>query len=103
MQYSDIFSEHMLDGKIPFNNILKKIQLPGDKTSQLYTKFIVPYTMPWVHLSYMLYGSIDYYWLVQLANEEKKLNPFYAEIATEIDIIKPEYLGLVISAIKEST
>ena len=102
MNYSDIFNVHLINGKIPFNNILKKIQVPEDKTSHLYQKYIVPYTMPWIHVSHKLYGDIKYYWLVQLANEEKKLNPFYAEIATEIDVVKPEYVKLVIDAIKEN-
>lgn len=101
MKYSDIFTVHKLNG-VTFNNILKKVQLPEDKTSQLYKKYIVPYTIPWVQLSYMIYGDISYYWLIQLANVEKKLNPFYAEIATEIDIIRPEYLTLIINAIKEN-
>lgn len=101
MNYSDIFTVHKLNG-VTFNNILKKIQLPEDKTSPLYKKYIVPYTIPWVQLSYMVYGDIKYYWLLQLANDEKKLNPFYAEIASEIDIIKPEYLSIVIDAVKNS-
>lgn len=102
MEYSELFNTYFINNKIPFNNILKKVQLPNDKTSQLYQKYIVPYTMPWIYVSHKLYGDIKYYWLVQLANDGKKLNPFYAEISTELDVIRPEYLNLVINAIKES-
>ena len=102
MEYSELFNTYFINNKIPFNNILKKVQLPSDKTSQLYQKYIVPYTMPWIYVSHKLYGDIKYYWLVQLANDGKKLNPFYAEISTELDVIRPEYLNLVINAIKES-
>lgn len=101
MQYSEIFNTYYVN-QVPFFNILKKIQLPDDKSTDLYKKYNIPYNMPWVFLSYMLYGSIDYYWLILLANQDKKLNPMYAEVSKEIFVIKPEYLDLVIDAIKES-
>ena len=85
---------------IPFYNILKKIQLPEDKTSELYTTYIVPYSMPWTTLSYLIYGDLTYYWLILLANTNKKLNPMYANVSDKIFIIKPEYLSMVVEAVE---
>lgn len=101
MQYSDIFNKYSIDG-ITFNNILKKIQFPSDKTSDIYGVYDVPHTMPWIYVSHRIYNDISYYWLILLCNTEKKLNPLYAEVGAKIFIIKPEYLDLVISAIKEN-
>lgn len=101
MYYSDIFNVYYTENNnIPFFNILKKIQLPDDKTSELYTTYIVPYNMPWTSLSYLIYNDLTYYWLIQLANTDKKLNPLFAEVGTKIFIIKPEYLSLVTETIE---
>lgn len=101
MNYSNIFNLYKKNG-ISFYNILKKIQLPEDKTIDLYKKYIVPYKMPWIFVSELIYDDYTYYWLILLANFDKKLNPFYANAGEEIFIIKPEYLNLVISAINDS-
>lgn len=99
MFYSNIFNVYFTKDNVPFYNILKKIQLPDDKTTELYKTYIVPYNMPWTSLSYMIYGDIRYYWLILLANSDKKLNPLYATVSDKIFIINPEYLNLVIEAI----
>lgn len=87
MLYSSIFNTYYTQDNVPFYNILKKIQLPEDKTSELYTTYIVPYSMPWTTLSYLIYGDLTYYWLILLANTNKKLNPMYASVSDKIFII----------------
>lgn len=102
MYYSNIFNIYQTKDKVVFFNILKKIQLPDDKTTELYKTFIVPYKMPWTSLSYMVYGDIKYYWLLLLANSDKKLNPLYANVSDNIFIINPSYLEIVIEAIEKA-
>lgn len=100
MLYSSIFNTYYTQDNVPFYNILKKIQLPEDKTSELYTTYIVPYSMPWTTLSYLIYGDLTYYWLILLANTNKKLNPMYASVSDKIFIVKPEYLSMVVETIE---
>lgn len=101
MQYSEIFNKYNINGAY-FNNILKKIQLPSDKTSEIYEVYTIPSDIPWCLLSYMLYNSIDYYWLILLANSDTKLNPLYGKAAQKIYIIKPEYLNDILDAIRDN-
>ena len=56
--------------------------------------------MPWTTLSYLIYGDLTYYWLILLANTNKKLNPMYASVSDKIFIVKPEYLSMVVEAIE---
>lgn len=99
MEYSEIFNIYKIDN-IPYYNILKKVQLPEDKTSELYKTYIIPYNIPWVTLSHLIYGDLTNYWVFFLANQDKKLNPLYAEAGLKIYIIKPEYINLIIDAIR---
>lgn len=99
MLYSDIFNVYKQDNTT-FINILKKIQLPEDKTIDLYTRYIVSQDIPWTSLSYKLYGDLTLYWLILLANNDKKLNPLFAEASTELFIIKPLYVEEVIKALE---
>lgn len=95
MDYSEIFNRYQTDDNVPYFNILKKVQLPEDKLSELYQKFIVPHNMPWVTLSYYVYNDLKKYWVFLLSNTDKKLNPLYAKAGETIYIIKPKYIELV--------
>jgi hypothetical protein len=101
MEYSTIFNTYTVDD-IDFYNITRKIVLPDCHSSDLYELYTIPYTMPWNLLSYMVYESIDYYWIFQASNPDKKLNPMMAEASDKIFIIKPEYLNDVLEAIGEA-
>ena len=99
MFYSEIFNTYKAENNVPFLNILKKVQLPKDKTSSLYKKYIVPYTMPWVTLSYLIYNDLTLYWIILLANDNRKLNPFYVDAGEVLYIVKPEYISLITDTI----
>lgn len=103
MTYSEIFSRYKDQNGTVFYNILKKIQLPKDKLSDLYEVYTVPYTMPWILLSYKVYKDINLYWVIQAANiENKSLNPMYAEVGTKLYIVKKAYINELLSELKES-
>lgn len=100
MLYSSIFNTYYTQDNVPFYNILKKIQLPEDKTSELYTTYIVPYSMPWTTLSYLIYGDLTYYWLILLANTNKKLNPMYASVSDKILLLNPNICQWLLKLLK---
>ena len=102
MLYSSIFNRYKDKNNVPFYNILKKVQLPGDKTSELYESYTVPYTIPWILLGYKIYGDINLFWLVQAANIEKKLNPMYAEVGMKLHIVKQAYVNDILEGLSNN-
>lgn len=95
--YSDIFNTYKTENGINFYNILKKIELPSDKTTDLYRSMTVPHTMPWTSLAYKVYGDLTLYWIFFAANTDKKLNPLFASVGDIIFYVNPAYIDDIIS------
>ena len=81
-------------------NILQAIRLPDDIEAGLYVTETVPPNMPLTVLSYRVYGTMDLWWLICLANNIEDPTRFIKP-GEEIKIIKPEYVNLVITGIQD--
>lgn len=95
--YTSIFSHYKTSENIPFLLTNRRIVFPDDMTLDLYGKTYVSADTPWTILSYTLYNTIDYWWILCSLN---KSFIFYAEDGKEIYYVKPEYLDLILNSIK---
>jgi hypothetical protein len=98
-RYETIFRMYMT-GEYKTYNILQAIQLPEDLDSDIYEVETVPPNMPLTVLSYRVYGTMDLWWLICLANGIDDPTRFIAP-GVEIRIIKPEYVSRVITGIQK--
>ncbi|MBQ7820511.1 MAG: hypothetical protein IJ341_12555 [Bacteroidales bacterium] len=74
--YSKIFNLYTTKENKEFLMLNRKIEFPSDHSLYIYGKKIVTDNIPWTILSYQIYGTIDYWWILT------KLNPssiFYAK------------------------
>lgn len=97
MDYSLIFSKYYTAEGQEFNLLNRSIHFPDDKTLKIYGKIYVASNIPWTILSWQMYGSIEYWWVLCALN---KSQIFYAEEGTEIYYIKSQYLSSIISKIE---
>lgn len=88
--YSSIFNSYETSEGLPFYLLNRKIELPSDKSLYLYDDFLVSENTPWTILSWQLYNTIDYWWVLSALNPENK---FYAPGGESIKFIKKEYIN----------
>lgn len=97
-RYENIFRMYMT-GDYKTYNILQAIKLPDDLDAGIYEIEKAPPRMPLTVLSYRVYGSMDLWWLICLANNIDDPTSFI-EPGVEIRIIKPEYVNDIIAGIQ---
>lgn len=93
MDYTKIFNEYTTTEGVPFYLLSKSITFPQDLTLDIYEKRYCGEDTAWTILSYKLYDTIDYWWVLSALNKEM---PFYAERGSEILIIKPSQIKEVL-------
>lgn len=89
MDYTNIFSIYNTAEGVPFYFLSKKINFPSDKSLPIYEYLYCDDDYPWTIVSYKLYGTIDYWWVLSALNDDM---PFYAKAGETILIIKPNLL-----------
>lgn len=99
MNYTDIFRKYRTSENKLFYLLNKRVAFPDDLTLPIYDKILVTDDIAWTVLSYKLYETIDYWWVLCNINP---LSIFYAKSGSEIYYIKPEYLDYIIANIKEN-
>lgn len=67
--YSSIFNLYKTTENIDFLMLNRKVEFPNDKSLEIYSTKTITDNIPWTILSYQLYDSIDYWWILT------KLNP----------------------------
>ena len=77
----------------------KRVEFPSDKSLYIYDSTLIDTNTPWTILSYKIYNTIDYWWVLCSINPS---SIFYAEAGTYVYYIKPEYINLILSNIKEN-
>lgn len=97
MDYSEIFNAYTTTEGIYFTLKNRRIHFPADKTLPIYGKLYVGTNTAWTILSYNIYNTIDYWWLLCSLNDNKV---FYAPANSEILYIKPAYLEEILDAIE---
>jgi hypothetical protein len=95
--YSYIFNGYYTEEGIPFYLLNKRVVFPNDLSLSFYAKYYVADDTPWTVLSYNLYGTIDYWWVLSALN---KSMIFYAERGSEILVIHPNNIEYIVNKIK---
>ena len=95
--YNSLFNLYYTTERIPFSLKNRSIAFPDDKNSPIYEMKYISIDTPWTVLSYNIYGTIDFWWLLSTLN---KSDIFYAKEGTEIRIISKEYISDIITTIK---
>lgn len=95
--YSYIFNGYYTEEGTPYYFLNKRVVFPNDQSLDFYVKYYVDVDTPWTILSYKLYGTIDYWWVLSSLNNKMI---FYAESGSEILIIHPDSIDDVLKQIK---
>lgn len=93
MDYTKIFNDYETAQGIPFYFLSKSITFPQDNSLQIYEFVNVDEDCAWTIVSYKIYGTIQYWWLLSALNPRMK---FYASRGSIIKIIKPQLINDVI-------
>lgn len=98
--YSNLFNLYYSTEEIPFTLKNRSIAFPEDKDNAIYGIKYIAENTPWTILSYNIYGSINYWWLLCSLNQSQI---FYAEEGSEIRYVLPEYLDDVVGTISNQS
>lgn len=95
--YKDIFKRYETTEGIPFLMLNKRIVFPDDKNLEIYEKRYVTTDTPWTILSYQIYGTIKYWWVLCALNE---YNMYYCREGATVTYVKSEYMPFILNSIK---
>lgn len=98
--YSSLFNTYYTSEGIPFTLKNRSIAFPEEVNNPIYGIRYIAENTPWTFLSYSLYGSIEYWWLLCSLNQSQI---FYAEEGSEVKYVLPEYLSDVIATINSQS
>ena len=96
MDLTDIFNGYYSSEGIPFYNLSKSVKFPEDDNLDFYLYLYNSEDIPWTVLSYNIYNTIDYWWVLSSLN---KSNYFYAPANSTIKYIDKAYLQDMLSSI----
>jgi hypothetical protein len=94
---SQLYNGYYTSEGIPFLNLSKSVVFPEDDSLDIYDFYYADDDLAWTIVSYKLYGTIDYWWVLTSLN---KSMIFYAERGTEILIIHPNSIENILRKIK---
>lgn len=92
--YTKIFRVYRTAENKPFYMLNRRVIFPDTSNVELYDKMYISADTPWTFLSYKIYGSIDYWWVLCTLN---KNTLYYAKENTTITYLKSKYISTVIS------
>ncbi len=90
-----IFNQYETSEGIPFYLLSRNIHFP-DADESLYSYVYVSENIPWTILSYKIYGTIDYWWVLSALNKQY---PFYAKMGNSVKYIDKSILEEILSYI----
>lgn len=99
MNIIDIFNRYTTREGIPFLNLTKHVVFPEDKSLDIYKTILISEDTPWTVLSYQIYKTIDYWWILCSLNKENK---FYAPEGSRIYYIDNNYIKDIIGEINRN-
>lgn len=98
--YTNLFNLYYTSEGIPFTLKCRSIAFPEDASNPIYGIRYIAENTAWTILSYTIYGTIDYWWVLCSLNQSEI---FYAEAGSEIRYVLPEYIEEVISTISQQS
>lgn len=96
-KYNNLFNLYYTSENIPFTLKNRSIVFPEDANSPIYQIKYISIDTPWTVLSYNLYNTIDYWWVLCSLN---KADVFYAKEGEEIRVINPKFIDEIVDDIK---
>ena len=96
--YENIFKLYK-DGPYHFYNILQQVTLPDNIDTAMYEVVDMPPQMPFTVLSHKVYGNINLWWLICLANDIANPTQLLPP-GTQIRVIKPHFVGDILTSIQ---
>ena len=97
--YDQIFNTYITTEGAPFNMLSRAVRLPSDKTLDIYSQKYVNSNTAWTVMSYIIYGTIENWWILNLLNPSM---PLYAEEGNKIYYVKPDFIDIIKNAIGNS-
>lgn len=80
-----------------FYNISKSVKFPDDQSLDIYDTMYIDQNIPWTVLSWKIYNTIDYWWVLNNINLNN--GKFYAEKQSTIKFIKPQVIDDILTLI----
>lgn len=97
--YTKIFHVYTTSENIPFYMLNRRIVFPEGLSSPIYDIKYINTNMPWTILSYQIYNTIDYWWILCSLN---KNTLYYAKEGSTIRYVKPEYISEIINNLENT-
>lgn len=92
---TSIFNNYRTSEGVPFYLLSKSVSFPSNN-DDIYGYMYVAENIPWTILSYQLYDTIDYWWVLSNLNSN---SPFYAKKETNVKYIDKETLENILKYI----
>lgn len=92
---TNIFNQYETSEGVPFILLSRNVHFPDDNDT-LYEYIYVSENIPWTIMSYHLYGTIGYWWVLSSLN---KKYPFYAKKSTNVKYIPKSILEEILNHI----
>lgn len=100
INYHEIFNNYSING-VTFSMMNKDIVYPDDKTLEIYDKVLIAEDIAWTILSYKIYGTIKYWWVLAGINrhqfKDKESSVFYAPAGSTCYFIKKKEIDNLFS------
>lgn len=98
-KFENLFRVYNIDNYYVYN-IINSLKFDKDIDSSFYYDWTVNRPLPWTIISYIHYDTINLWWLICIFNNIQ--NPVqFIETGTNLQILKPEYVRLIIDKIKD--
>lgn len=99
-KFENYFNVYENENGIRFFNLLKNISIFPAENSEAEEEYIPTSTDTWYSIAYKYYGNLNLWWIACLYNKE--VNPFAKlKSNTTIKLLKPQYVGLVLSELQK--
>lgn len=95
--YTSIFKKYISKEGVPFQIFNRRLVFPSDTNHYIYGRYLVTSDVAWTVLSYKIYGTIDYWWILCSLNEQ---NMYYAREGQTIIYVKPTYIPSILNLLK---
>lgn len=95
--YSDIFNRYT-NNNFRFYLLSRSVIFPDDKTLDIYRRHFVTEDTAWTVLSYEIYGTIDYWWVLCAINKADD-EVFYAPSGQYVYYIREDALPNLLNQI----
>lgn len=107
LKYNEIFNTYSLDG-CAFKLLDRSVTFPDNRNLDIYSSIYVAEDTPWTILSYRVYGTIEYWWVLSSLNRgtgkpgEERSFVFHAPAGTQCHFVKKEKLKDLLNIIQQN-